>query len=76
MTIQIQQDGKGNEYVRVENIRITYLPACSWDPSSPGLRIQAYRDNQTDALHQGAEIPIKNQQTALDVIAAIASLIK
>ena len=74
--MQVQQDGKGNDYIDVGNIRITYLEKCSWDSASPGLRVQAYRDGQSNSLHQGAEIPIKTPKIALEVIAAIALLIR
>lgn len=75
--MQIQQDGKGNNYIEVGNIRVTYVPKCSWAPQFPGLRIQAYRDSTSKSLHRGAEIPISNRRkTALEIIAAIALLVK
>lgn len=46
------QDGSGNTYFDVENIRITCVPE-TFD-GNPGLRIQAYK-GQGNALFPGTE---------------------
>jgi len=64
--IQIQTDDRGQPYVEVENIRITYVKADQRDRSKdwPGcdvLRIQAYKGDGTKSLHRGAELPISSR---------------
>lgn len=60
---RVLQDGAGNHYVNVENVRVTLVLAKDrptekdW-PGQNCLRIQAYRGDENDALCQGAELPI------------------
>jgi len=62
-----KMDSRGNPYIDVGNIRITYVPN-TWD-EIPGLRVQAYK--QDDTLHRGAEIPIPDKAMAFDLLEAI-----
>lgn len=60
-------DGNGQTYFEVENIRIT-VKDQTWD-DCPGLSIRAYQPN--GSLHWGAEIPIRNKETAFDFLMGI-----
>ncbi|RLC02338.1 MAG: hypothetical protein DRI57_30170 [Deltaproteobacteria bacterium] len=67
------QDGRGNTYFDVENIRITCVPE-TFD-GNPGLRIQAYK-GQGNALFPGAEIPIPDKSTAFDLLKTISKALE
>lgn len=75
----MQVDSKGNSYVEVENIRITYvkqinrLGAKDW-PGTDVIRIQAYRGGGTNQMHMGAEYPIYDSKDGYKLIAAISTL--
>ena len=71
----ILEDGAGHRYVDVGNIRVTFVPVSSWAETGHGLRIQAYRDGETRALHHGAELHLDTLNQGYDVIAAIAALL-
>lgn len=62
------QDKSGHEYFEVENIRVTALDN-TWD-GTPGIRIQAYK-GQGKSLFQGAELPIKDRDTAYQFVRAV-----
>ena len=75
---ETQTDNRGNPFIEVDNLRVTCVLA---KPSSKRwakgvklyLRVQAYK-GKGNALYQGAELPIKNQQVLLKLISAIAHL--
>ena len=48
----IQYDSKSNPFINVGNVRITFLK----DATDKVLRIQAYKDSDTNQLHRGAEL--------------------
>ena len=66
-TKNTSKDGSNNSYFDVGNIRITSVKK-TWD-GKPGLRIQAYKPD--GRLFQGAEIPIKDKNTAFDLVNGI-----
>ena len=70
MTMTMQSDNKGNQYVDVDNIRITCV-GKTWGGDS-GIRIQAYKGDGKK-LHQGAELPVPDEATAYKLIAAIVA---
>lgn len=63
-----KQDGRGQVYFDVDNIRVTVIPETF--NGNPGIRIQAYT-GEGNKLHQGAELPIRDKETAFDILAAI-----
>lgn len=69
----IDKKGKGNRYFEVGNIRVTSLPN-TWG-NCPGIRIQAYKKGSGKALHQGAELPVPDNDVAYGLIAAIVAAI-
>jgi hypothetical protein len=74
------RDGAGNEYIEVDNVRITYVPADRRDAAKNWagqdvVRIQARRDDGTNALHMGAEFPVDGPAAGLRFIEAFARLI-
>ena len=73
-TTKIEQDTNGNEFVRVDNIRTTRLENCSWESGATAIRIQAYRDELSNSLHMGAELPLKDLQHAFRFVSAISIL--
>jgi hypothetical protein len=72
-----QTDTKGNPFFDVDNLRVTCVTKPSGKQWAKGtklyLRVQAYK-GKGNALFQGAELPIKNQQVLLKLISAIANL--
>lgn len=73
-------DGKGNVYVEVDNLRITYVEQINrsnvkdW-PNADVLRIQAYQGNNSNSLHRGAELPIYNSESAFKLFEALSHLL-
>jgi hypothetical protein len=68
------KDSKGNEYLNVNNARITLVKHRAATKDWAGttvLRFQAYRDG---GLHMGAEIPIETDRDVLDIIRSITEL--
>lgn len=61
-------DKSGNTFFEVGNVRITAVPS-TWD-GSPGIRVQA-KKGKGDSLHQGAELPIPDKETAYDFLRAL-----
>lgn len=74
------KDEKGNQFVNVSNIRITYVSKRSrssikdWSEGDV-LRIQAYR-GKGNALYQGPELDLKEPDTILELIEALTRLIR
>lgn len=69
-------DSKGNEYVNVNNARITIVKKRSESKDWAGttvLRFQAYRNG---GLHMGAEIPIESDKDVMDIVRGILELTK
>ncbi|MCH2450262.1 MAG: hypothetical protein MK198_08955 [Gracilimonas sp.] len=74
------KDKKGNQFVSVSNIRITYVSKQSrssvkdWSEGDV-LRIQSYRGNG-EALNIGPELDLKEPDTILELIEALTRLIR
>jgi hypothetical protein len=73
------KDQAGHDYVDIENIRLTYVPACdrSSDNNWAGgdvIRIQSYRNDESMSLHRGAELPISGPQTLVQLILGLCVL--
>lgn len=70
------KDSKGNQYVNVNNARITLVKNRAATKDWAGttvLRFQAYRNG---GLHMGAEIPIETDRDVIDLMRSIAELIQ
>lgn len=75
----LEQDENGHVYMRVENIRITYIPAADRHPDanwaeSDVIRVQAYRNATDNSLHMGAELPVPNSEVFARFVAAICQV--
>jgi len=73
-----KKDSRDNPFVDVDNLRVTCVRkkplSKQWDKNAElYLRVQAYKGNG-EALHRGAELPIKNSQALLKLISALAYL--
>jgi hypothetical protein len=76
--IEPKIDNRGNPFIEVDNLRVTCVltrpSSKQWAKGTKlYLRVQAYK-GKGNALFQGAELPIKNQQVLLKLISAIAHL--
>jgi|ADurb_Gel_01_Slu_FD_contig_21_635172_length_667_multi_3_in_0_out_0_2 hypothetical protein len=75
----MKQDGNGNIFEDVANIRITYKKQSNrtadkdWAETDV-LSFRAYKNADTDALHMGAEVTLKNKETILELIEALCRL--
>lgn len=75
----MKQDGNGNIFEDVANIRITYKKQSNrtadkdWAETDV-LSFRAYRGGDNDALHMGAEVALKNKETILELIEALCRL--
>lgn len=69
----IKVDGKGQPYVDVEKVRITFKKQI-WS-GGPGISIRAYRDDGS-SLFPGPEIPLDNHKIICELIEAIIALVK
>lgn len=75
----MSKDGNGNLYENVGNIRVTYKKQSNRDESKDWsetdvLSFRAYKGSDTDALHMGAELTLKNDETILELIEALCRL--
>lgn len=76
-----QYDNRGQLYIEVANLRVTFVPASNRSPDkdwagSDVLRIQSYKDDpaSTKSLHLGAEIPIADPAAFGQLIAAVCQV--
>ena len=75
----MQKDSSDNVYENVGNIRITYKQQSNRDSEKDWadtdvLSFRAYKNADTDALHMGAELTLKNKETILELIEALCRL--
>lgn len=75
----MSKDGNGNLYENVGNIRVTYKKQSDRDESKDWsetdvLSFRAYKGSDTDGLHMGAELTLKNDETILELIEALCRL--
>jgi len=73
------KDSSNNIYENVGNIRITYKQQNNRDAEKDWaetdvLSFRAYKNADTDALHMGAELTLKNKETILELIEALCRL--
>ncbi|GEM59271.1 hypothetical protein B0A78_08625 [Flavobacterium columnare NBRC 100251 = ATCC 23463] len=75
-----KKDSKGNIYIELENIRITYVEKQkrsnlkNW-PNADVLRIQAKKDGISNSLHRGAEFPLyKKEKSIYNLIERLTKL--
>lgn len=79
--MEVLKDSKGNTYVDVENIRITYVENknrqsnTDWAETDV-IRFQAYKGHDNNALHMGAEIPIERTIQILDLMEALIKIFR
>lgn len=77
----METDSKGNIFVDVGNVRISYiesqkrLMSKDWAETDV-IRIQAYKGRDTKALHMGAEIPIEKTEKIIDLMEALIKIYK
>lgn len=76
---EILYDGSGHAYTRVDNIRITYVPARDRDEAknwagSDVLRIQAYKGGDSEALFPGAEFPVGSPDAFIRLISGLCEV--
>jgi hypothetical protein len=79
--MDIQKDNKGNSFVEIGSIRLTYVDKSTRQSSknwsdSDTIRISAYKNDFDNSLHMGAEIPINTNDEILDLIQALCILHK
>lgn len=73
------KDSSNNIYENVGNMRITYKQQSNrntekdWADTDV-LSFRAYKNADTDALHMGAELTLKNKETILELIEALCRL--
>lgn len=79
--MDIQKDKKGNSFIEIGSIRITYvdkltrLNSKNWSETDT-IRFSAYKNDYDSSLHMGAEIPIKSKDEIIDLIQALCILHK
>lgn len=73
------KDSSNNIYENVGNIRVTYKKQNNREAEKDWadtdvLSFRAYKNADTDALHMGAELTLKNKETILELIEALCRL--
>lgn len=73
------KDSSNNIYENVGNIRITYKQQGNRDSEKDWadndvLSFRAYKNADTDALHMGAELRLKDRETIIELIEALCRL--
>jgi len=78
----MKKDSKGNDYIDIDNIRVTLVRAINrtaannW-PGCDVIRIQAYVDPaNTSALHRGAEFPVNTKDEIIDLVRVLLEIHK
>jgi hypothetical protein len=77
--VAMSKDAAGHEYVDVENIRLTYVPAsdrsraADWAQSDV-IRLQAYKGPHDRSLHMGAELPVSSSDTFVRLIEGLCKV--
>ena len=75
----MEKDKNGNIYENIGNIRITVINKATrssqkdWANCNT-LRFQAYKGEDNNALHLGAEIPLENDETIIELIEALCKI--
>jgi hypothetical protein len=78
--MNIKTDTKNNKYIELDNLRITYVKRENrhskkdW-PEADVLRFQAYRDMESKQLHQGAEYPVHDEESAFKLLEGISKIL-
>jgi hypothetical protein len=78
----MNKDSKGNDYLDIDNIRVTLVRAANRTQSNnwPGcdvIRIQAYVDPaNSSVLHRGAEFPVKTKNEIIDLVRVLLEMHK
>lgn len=75
----MQKDSSNNNYEDIGNIRVTYKKQSNRDAEKDQadtdvISFRAYKNADTDALHMGAELTLKNKETILELIEALCRL--
>jgi len=75
------KDSSDNIYENIGNIRITYKKKSNRETDKDWadgdvLSFRAYKNADTDALHMGAELKLKDRETIIELIEALCRLYK
>lgn len=75
----VRIDGSGNPYIDVSYVRVTYIPADHRKPEANWagcdvLRIQAYKNDDSNAVFPGAEFPLKDWTYGVELAKSILHL--
>jgi len=77
--VGISTDGSKQPFLRIGNIRVTFVAAVerpearNWADTDV-LRVQAYRDSESDALHKGAEFPVDTPEAMFELISGLCTV--
>ena len=75
----MERDDRGQYYVRVGNLRITYIQAnkrladLNWSDSDV-IRVQSYKNSTDNSLHAGAEFPVRSSDSLVELIEAMCKV--
>ena len=80
--MRIENDGRGNPFITVGNLRVTYVDGekregeKDWAGQSV-IRMQAYKGNpeESQSLNMGPEYPVRNHRKVYRFFAAISYLL-
>ncbi len=75
----MQKDSSNHPFKKVENLRVTFIPAKDRAPDKDWagydvLRIQAYKNDHDESLHMGSELPIYSPDVFVELIAALCDI--
>ncbi len=75
----MNRDNANHLYEELQNIRITYVPATdrteanNW-AGSDVIRIQSHKNERDNTLHMGAELPIRDPDVFVEMIAKLCAV--
>ncbi len=73
-TLAMETDSAHNPYWKIGNLRITYVCAQNrpkeknWTADADAIRVQAYRDGESESLHMGAEFPVGSPSEFVELV--------
>jgi len=74
--MEVHEDGAGNVYCEVENLRVTYVPAASRSTAKNWagkdvIRFQTYGGDDSAKLYPGPELPVSSEETVTELVSAL-----
>lgn len=77
--MEVNRDSSGHLFADTGGVRVTFVPSAGRESTSDWvgsdvIRVQAYRGQDSQSLHMGAEIPIRTPAEFGDLVATMCQV--